>query len=51
LGASPSVAPAWMSFNEPAGSRDPLNLPENERVRAIRAPRCASLKNGAITSR
>jgi hypothetical protein len=35
-----------MNFDEPAGSSDPLDLPENERVRAICDPRCASLKNG-----
>jgi hypothetical protein len=40
-----------MSFDEPAGSGDPLNLPENERARAIRDPRCASFKNGAIPLR
>jgi hypothetical protein len=45
VGPCPGVAPAWMSLDEPAGSSDLLNLPENERARAIGAPRCASLKN------
>jgi hypothetical protein len=36
-----------MSFDEPAGSRDPLDLPENERAPAIRDPSCASLRIGA----
>jgi hypothetical protein len=36
-----------MSFDEPAGSRDLPDLPENERVPAMCAPGCASLRIGA----